>query len=82
MTTRKTTNAGPFLIAIALLLKVIPNPVTLVISTVMIIAGAILMIPYFRERHQGQPRRFRTTLIVGSICVLAIVADAAMRLFE
>lgn len=82
MTTQKTTNAGPLFITIALLLKMIPNPVTIVIYTVMIIAGAILMIPYFRERHQGQPRKFRTTLILGSICVLAIVTDAAMRLFE
>lgn len=82
MTTQKTTNAGPLLIVVALLLKMIPHPVTIIVYTVMMITGAILMIPYFRERHQGQPRKFRTTLIVGSICVLAIVADAAMRLFE
>jgi uncharacterized membrane protein HdeD (DUF308 family) len=60
-------------------MRIFSNPYFIVISAVAILAGAIMMVPAFKEKYSDKPAKFRNVVLLGSVGLLLIIADTVQR---
>jgi hypothetical protein len=61
------------------MMRIFPNPYLVLISTVAIVAGAIMLVPVFKLKYSDQPVKFRNVVLLGSVGLLLIIADTVQR---